>query len=122
MILNSRLKEIASWPASYYETGIASSEISIGSMDVFLRKLSDVSIPEPSIYPTHTNGLVAEWSLQDSELTAEIDSGGEAVYLHALNMVTDDVTEITAILNSDFAMNMLLTVMRNLFYNPNDRV
>jgi hypothetical protein len=115
MIFNSRLKEIASWPASYYETGIVSTKMSIESMDAFLGKLSEASIPEPSVYPTHSDGLVAEWSIQDWELSVELGADGVQLYFQGLNMRTNDTLENTANSKNDTELNELLIFMRHFF-------
>jgi hypothetical protein len=117
MIINSRLKEIASWPASYYENGIASSIASIETMDNFLKKLSEVSTLEPFLYPTHSAGLVAEWSLKGRELTVEIHTDGTQLHVHGLRMLINGISENTANSKDDTEVNELLTFMRQVFDN-----
>jgi hypothetical protein len=65
-------------------------------MDIFLKKL-------------------AEWSLQDWELSVELDSAGIQLYFHGQDMKMLADWESTAILKNDVELNKLLMIMRRFF-------
>ena len=55
--------------------------------------------PPPYLYPTETGGVQAEWSLDQNEITLEVDLKTHRGEWHALNMETGAVSERT--LNCD---------------------
>ena len=57
--------------------------------------------PVPNIYPTENGGVQAEWSLDPSEITLDVNLGTRLGEWHVLNTVSDDVCERT--LNCDDA-------------------
>lgn len=82
-----RLDEIARTPGGWYEPGNpAPSQDAVAAMRAFVKLVViDVGTNAPYIYPLPEGGVAAEWSVGPWEASANIDSPGARLELHAVN-------------------------------------
>lgn len=52
------------------------------------RAVEEQSLPRPYLYPTPSGGIQAEWSFQDSEVSAEFNFGEGTIHFHGVHLRT----------------------------------
>ncbi|MBF0611564.1 MAG: hypothetical protein G8345_14295 [Magnetococcales bacterium] len=68
----------------------------------------------PYLYPTAEGGIQAEWTLEDYEISLEVDLVSKQAEWHCLNMVTDWQEEKTLTLTHESAWNWLVKRLLSL--------
>jgi len=61
---------------------------------MLLRVVIEAGYPTPILYPTHEGGMRAEWDCGTQTHNVSVDIGGERLYFHALDLLTDDFDEL----------------------------
>jgi hypothetical protein len=74
----------------------------------------DPSLPLPRLYPTAEGGVQAEWSLNDWEVSLEIDLETQQGVYQALNLKDNSCTELTLSLVDADGWNLLNEALKQL--------
>lgn len=85
-----RLDEIALVPAGWYsENNLAPNTHAIATMRAFVLLITnEAGALCPYLYPTPDGGVTAEWTRDDWQISASIESPELTIELHALNVAT----------------------------------
>lgn len=109
MNITARLNEIASFGND--DDSNLPTDASIAAMREFLETTIPSSTTIPYLYATHDKGVVAEWTLLEWELSAEIDAIGENICMNAVNVHTGDVIDKQIALSSIYLVPEFIKFM-----------
>jgi hypothetical protein len=74
----------------------------------------DTDLPLPYLYPTAEGGIQAEWTLNDWEVSLEIDLDRQRGEYQALNLKDDTCTDLTLSLNSRDGWSQLNQALKQI--------
>lgn len=91
-----RLEQIAQLKDGWLDgKGVASDKAKLTHLSNLFDAHFDGNLPLPYLYPTAEGGVQAEWTLNDTEVSLEIDLENMQAEYQALNMKDDSCTELT---------------------------
>ncbi len=88
--IRNRLDEFRNLKDGWLEgKGIAPSQEGLDWLTQAFEKHYPSEMPLPYLYPTAEGNVLAEWSIEQNEISLEIDLGKHVGEWHCLNMDTD---------------------------------
>jgi hypothetical protein len=72
------------------------------------------ALPQPYIYPTEDGGIQLEWTIANSEISAEVDLASKTAVLRSVDVATGDMKESEADLSVDAGWHALMPHINNM--------
>lgn len=71
------------------------------------------AMPQPYIYPTEDGGIQLEWTIDNREISAEVNLAAKTAVLRSVDVVTGDMKENEADLSSEAGWNTLIAILHS---------
>ena len=113
--VESRLEELANLKDRWFNgKGVALDGKKLKVLAEEFEKNFDTSLPLPHLYPTPEGGIIGEWLLGEWAISLEIETMSQAAQYEALNLISNEPTELNLNLNEPSGWASLNGELRRL--------
>jgi hypothetical protein len=113
--VETRLDELAALEDRWFNgKGVALDKTGLKALSEEFERNFDAELPLPHIYPTPEGGVLAEWTLDQWAVSLEIQIPSQTAQYQALNLASDEFSDLDLNLSESTGWALLNENLRNL--------